>query len=59
MTDFGADEPFAAAAAKVREHYGIDVPVGAVRAITEQHGAAMVAGLPRAVRGQRPRVCPG
>lgn len=47
MTDFGADEPFAAAAAKVREHYGIDVPVGAVRAITEQHGAAMLAGLPQ------------
>ena len=47
LTDFGADEPFAAAAAKVREHYGIDVPVGAVRAITEQHGAAMLAGLPQ------------
>ena len=47
MTDFGADEPFAAAAAKVREHYGIDVPVGAVRAITEQHGAAMLAGRPQ------------
>jgi hypothetical protein len=48
LTDFGADEPFAAAAAKVREHYGIDVPVSAVRAITEQHGAAMVAGQPQA-----------
>ena len=47
MTDFGADEPFATAAAKLREHYGIDVPVGAVRAITEQHGAAMLAGQPQ------------
>ena len=47
MTDFGADGPFAAAAAKLREHYGIDVPVSAVRAITEQHGAAMLAGQPR------------
>lgn len=47
MTDFGADGPFAAAAVKLREHYGIDVPVGAVRAITEQHGAAMLAGQPQ------------
>jgi hypothetical protein len=46
MTDFGADEPFAAAAAKLREHYGIDVPVGAVRTITEQHGAAILASQP-------------
>jgi hypothetical protein len=44
MTDFGADEPFAAAAAKLREHYGIEMPVSTVRAITEQHGAAMLAG---------------
>ena len=28
----------------MREHYGIDVPVGAVRGITEQHGATMLAG---------------
>jgi hypothetical protein len=47
MTDFGADGPFAAAAAKLREHYGIDVPVSTVRAITEQHGAAMLAGQPQ------------
>lgn len=47
MTDFGADGPFAAAAAKLREHYGIDVPVGTVRAITEQHGAAMRARQPQ------------
>jgi hypothetical protein len=46
LTDFGADEPFAAAAAKLREHYGIAVPVSTVRAITEQHGAAMQAGQP-------------
>jgi Uncharacterised protein family (UPF0236) len=46
MTDFGADEPFAGAAGKLREHYGIAVPVGAVRTITEQHGAAILAGQP-------------
>lgn len=42
MTDFGADDPFAGAAAKLKEHYGIEVPVSAVRAVTEEHGAAML-----------------
>jgi hypothetical protein len=46
LTDFGADEPFAAASAKLREHYGIAVPVSAVRTITESHGAAMAASQP-------------
>ena len=43
MTDFGADEAFAGAAAKLQEHYGIEVPVSAVRRFTEAHGAAMLA----------------
>jgi len=43
MTDFGAENAFAEAAAKLKEHYGIEVPVSAVRAITEEHGAAMLA----------------
>lgn len=43
MTDFGADEAFAEAAAKLKEHYGIEVPVSAVRGFTERHGAAMLA----------------
>ena len=42
MTNFGADDPFAGAAAKLKEHYGIEVPVSAVRAVTEEHGAAML-----------------
>jgi hypothetical protein len=42
MTDFGADEAFAGAAAKVKEHYGIEVPVSAVRGFTEEHGTAML-----------------
>lgn len=50
MTDFGADGPFADAAAKLREHYGIDVPVTTVRVITERHGAAM--------RGHQPQRSP-
>src|SRR5260370_35402640 len=28
-------------AAKLQEHYGIEVPVSAVRGVTEAHGAAM------------------
>jgi hypothetical protein len=43
MTDFGAEEAFAGAAAKLKEHYGIEVPVTAVRMVTEEHGAAMLA----------------
>jgi hypothetical protein len=43
MTDFGADEAFEGAAAKVQEHYGIVVPVSAIRECTEEHGAAMLA----------------
>lgn len=46
ITDFGADGPLAAAAAKLREHYGIDVPVSTVRQTTERHGAAMKATAP-------------
>ena len=37
MTDFGADEAFAGAATKLKEHYGIEVPVSAVRGFTEAH----------------------
>jgi hypothetical protein len=29
MVDFGADDPFAGAAKKLKEHYGIDVAMGA------------------------------
>lgn len=43
MIDFGADEAFARAAAKLKEHYGIVVPVSAVQEITEEHGAQVLA----------------
>ena len=43
MTDLGADNAFAGAAAKLKEHYGIEVPVSAVRGVTEEHGAGMLA----------------
>ena len=41
MTDFGADESFARAARKLMEHYGIAVPVSAIRTVTEHHGQAL------------------
>jgi hypothetical protein len=43
MTDFGADDSFAAASKKLKEHYGIDVPVSAIRIATEEHGEAALA----------------
>lgn len=43
ITDFGADASFGGgAAAKLREHYGIEVPATVIRALTEKHGEAMV-----------------
>ena len=43
MVDFGADVPFAKASTKLKEHYGIEVPVSAIRSVTEKHGAAALA----------------
>jgi hypothetical protein len=39
MTDFGADLAFGQVPAKLKEHYGIEVPVSAVRTITEAHAS--------------------
>jgi hypothetical protein len=41
MTDFGADVAFGRVPAKLEEHYGITVPVSAVRSVTERHARAM------------------
>lgn len=41
MADFGADHPFAPAAAKLKEHYGIDMPVSTVQRITEHHAQCL------------------
>jgi hypothetical protein len=43
MADFGADHPFAPAAAKLKEHDGIDVPVSAVQRTTEHHAQCIYA----------------
>lgn len=50
LADFGADLAFAQVPVKVREHYGIEVSVSAVREVSERHGAALqrdVAVVPR------------
>ena len=46
MTDFGADDPFAGAAKKLKEHYGIEAPISAVRTITEEHGESIKKNTP-------------
>jgi hypothetical protein len=40
-TDFGADESYEKSAKKLKEHYGIEAPISAVRVIAHRHGAAM------------------
>jgi hypothetical protein len=53
VTDFGADVAFGKVPQKLREHYGIEVPISAAQTITKQHGAAIkqeqvrLARLPR------------
>ena len=43
LVDFGAEESFARAAARVQEHYGLDVAAEAVRQQTLTHGAQISA----------------
>lgn len=42
ITDFGADGPFARIPQKLKEHYGIEVPVSSARDITQAHGQALL-----------------
>jgi len=37
IVDFGADTSFGQAVGKLKEHYGIDVPVSAIQSITKKH----------------------
>ncbi len=41
MVDFGAESAFASAAQRLREHYGIDLPVSRVRLATLKHARGM------------------
>jgi len=43
ITDFGADNAFGRVGAKLKEHYGITVPLGAAATITERHAHALSA----------------
>lgn len=42
ITDYGADVPFGKIPAKLKEHYGIEVPVSSARVITEKHAARVL-----------------
>jgi hypothetical protein len=46
MTDFGAEESFQRAAARLKEHYGLEVNPEAIRLQTLQHGKAIGAVAP-------------
>jgi len=41
LADFGADHSFVAATKKVREHYGVEVPLAAARQHTLAHAKAI------------------
>jgi len=53
MTDFGADESFGEAAKKIKEHYGIEVPISATRTVTQAHGEAMLQQEPEGELGKQ------
>ena len=50
ITDFGAEESFAKAARQLKEHYGLEVAVGAIRGITQAHGERLL-GVPQILQG--------
>ncbi len=56
VVDFGADKAFSQAPKKLKEHYGVTIPVSAARQITLHHGERMAAGEPEAVWPQQPGV---
>jgi len=47
ITDFGADESFGQAVEKMKEHYGIEVPICAIQKITEKHGKEIAKWKPK------------
>jgi hypothetical protein len=52
MVDFGSEKSFAAGAQSLREHYGVEVAVGRVRAQSLIHGAQLSAMKMPAVKGR-------
>jgi len=55
MTDFGADDSFGKGAKKVKEHYGIEVPISGVRTVTQAHSEAMLREEPQSELGKQRR----
>jgi hypothetical protein len=51
ITDFGSEKSFARAAQQMLEHYGLQVPISAIRRITEHHGE-QIHGEPELVQGK-------
>ena len=49
LTDFGADEPFAKVPAKLKEHYGIELPLHLARrtSSTRAHSSSETGGFDR------------
>lgn len=39
MTDFGVEESFQLASARMKEHHGVEISVSAIRHVTELHAA--------------------
>jgi hypothetical protein len=54
MTDFGADEAFAVAAAKLREHYGLPVAVTRVQRVCEHHAHRLAGAVGEPTRTLAP-----
>jgi hypothetical protein len=50
LVDFGSDEAFAPAAAKFHEHYGIEISVNRVRAVTLAHAQKIAESQPAPLR---------
>lgn len=50
ITDFGADMSFGQAAEKMREHYGIEVPTGAIQKATKNHARKIAEWRPKESR---------
>jgi hypothetical protein len=51
ITDFGSEKSFARAGRQLREHYGLQVPAGAIRVITEAHGERLLQS-PQLIQGE-------
>ncbi|MCP4474012.1 MAG: ISKra4 family transposase [Gammaproteobacteria bacterium] len=56
VVDFGADKAYSHVPKKLKEHYGITIPISAARQITMRHGEQMAAGEPQTVWPRHPGV---